>query len=60
VLPDVDARTMEAMVMHTCDGKERTELDWHALLGGHNAGFNIMKIWRADVGTTAVVEAVVA
>jgi hypothetical protein len=62
VLPDVNAGPTEAvidlMMMTICDGKERTELDWHELLG--KAGFKIEKIWRAEVGTTAVIEAVVA
>jgi demethylsterigmatocystin 6-O-methyltransferase len=62
VLPDVNAGSTEAVVdlimMTTCDGKERTESDWGELLG--KAGFKIEKIWRAEVGTTAVIEASVA
>jgi demethylsterigmatocystin 6-O-methyltransferase len=61
VLPDVNAGPTEAvidlMMMTSCDGKERTEGDWNELLG--KAGFKIEKIHRAEVGTTAVIEAVV-
>jgi demethylsterigmatocystin 6-O-methyltransferase len=62
VLPDVGCGFVEAMIdlmmMQVCDGMERTESQWHELLG--KTGFKIVKIWRADVGTTAVIEAVVA
>ncbi|TID27967.1 hypothetical protein E6O75_ATG00734 [Venturia nashicola] len=62
VLPDVNCGPLEASVdlimMTTCDGKERTEGDWHELLG--RAGFRIEKIHRAEVGTVAVIEAIVA
>lgn len=62
VLPDVSCGPMEASVdlimMTTCDGKERTEGDWHELLG--KAGFQIFKIHRAQAGTNAVIEAIVA
>jgi demethylsterigmatocystin 6-O-methyltransferase len=61
-LPDVGCGFIEAMVdlmmMQTCDGMERTESQWHKLLG--KTGFKIVKIWRADVGPSAVIEAVVA
>jgi demethylsterigmatocystin 6-O-methyltransferase len=61
VLPDVGCGFIESMLdlmmMQTCDGMERTETQWHELLG--KAGFKIVKIWRADVGTTCVIEAVV-
>jgi hypothetical protein len=49
---------IDLMMMVTCDGGERAESEWHALLG--NAGFKIDKIWRADVGTTGIIEASVA
>ena len=62
VLPDVGCGFNEAMVdimmMQGCDGMERTESQWHELL--KKTGFKIIKFWRADVGTTAVIEAVVA
>jgi demethylsterigmatocystin 6-O-methyltransferase len=62
VLPDVGCGFLEAMadlmMMQTCDGMERTESQWHALLG--NTGFKIVKIWRAEQGTTAVIEAAIA
>lgn len=62
VLPDVGCGFTELMVdlmmMQVCDGKERTESQWHELLG--KAGFKIVKIWRAQVGTTAVIEAALA
>lgn len=62
VLSDVNCGPMEAsvdlMMMTVCDGKERTEADWQELLG--KAGFKIEKIHRAQVGTSAVIEAVVA
>jgi hypothetical protein len=62
VLPDVGCGFVEAMVdlmmMQTCDGMERTETQWHELSG--KAGFKIVKIWRADEGSNAVIEAVVA
>jgi hypothetical protein len=62
VLPDVGCGYSEAMIdlmmMQLTDGKERTESQWHELLG--KAGFKIVKIWKAVVGTTAVIEAVVA
>jgi len=61
VLPDVGCGFSEAivdlMMMQTCDGMERTESQWHELLG--KTGFKIVKIWRAEEGTTAVIEAVV-
>lgn len=59
VLPDVNAGPIEGFVdlvmMTTCDGKERTEGDWHALLG--KAGFKIENIFKAEIGETAVIEA---
>ncbi|KAE9962613.1 hypothetical protein BLS_000114 [Venturia inaequalis] len=62
VLPDVNCGPMEAsvdlMMMTVCNGKERTESDWHELLG--KAGFKIENIHRAKVGTNAVIEAIVA
>ncbi|QDS72572.1 hypothetical protein FKW77_000844 [Venturia effusa] len=62
VLPDVNCGPMEAAIdlimMTVCDGKERTEGDWHELLG--KAGFKIEKIHKAEVGTTAVIEASIA
>ncbi|KAF2427851.1 S-adenosyl-L-methionine-dependent methyltransferase [Tothia fuscella] len=62
VLPDVNAGPVESvidlMMMTTLDGKERTEEDWYDLLG--KAGFKIVNIWRAEVGTSAVIEAAVA
>ncbi len=62
VLPDVGCGFFEAMIdlmmMQTCDGMERTETQWHELL--KKTGFKIVKIWRADAGTTAVIEAVLA
>ncbi|KIN07024.1 hypothetical protein OIDMADRAFT_15974 [Oidiodendron maius Zn] len=61
VLPDIGCGFSEAMVdlimMQVCDGMERTESQWHELLG--KTGFKIVKIWKADAGTTAVIEAVV-
>lgn len=62
VLPDVNCGPVEAMVdlmmMTTCNGKERTEGDWHQLLS--KAGFKIEKIHRAEVGAAAVIEATMA
>jgi hypothetical protein len=62
VLPDVGAGVSESMVdlimMQTCDGMERTESQWHELL--KKTGFKVVKIWRADEGTTSVIEAIVA
>lgn len=62
VVPDVGCGFSEAMVdlimMQVCDGMERTESQWYELLG--KTGFKIIKIWRADVGTSAVIEALVA
>lgn len=61
VLPDVDCGFSEAMIdltmMQICDGKERTESDWHEILG--KTGFKIIRIWKAKVGTTAIIEAVI-
>ena len=46
VLPDVGAGFSESMVdlimMQVCDGMERTESQWHELLG--KTGFKIVKI----------------
>lgn len=50
--------SIDLMMMTVCDGKERTESDWHELLS--KAGFKIEKIHRAEVGTAAVIEAMVA
>lgn len=62
VLPDIGCGYVEAMVdlmmMQTCDGTERTESQWHKLL--KEAGFEIIRIFRAQVGVTAVIEAVLA
>jgi hypothetical protein len=62
ILPDVSPGPTETAVdllmMTTCGGAERAELEWHELLG--QAGFKIEKIWRADVGTTGIIEASVA
>jgi hypothetical protein len=62
ILPDVGCGFAEAMVdlmmMQTCDGMERTESQWYELLG--KTGFKVVKIWRADEGNAAVIEAVVA
>jgi demethylsterigmatocystin 6-O-methyltransferase len=62
VLSDVSPGPTETLVdlimMTSCDGKERSESEWHALLG--KAGFKIERILRADVGSTAIIEASVA
>jgi hypothetical protein len=62
ILPDVGCGFNEAVVdlimMQVCDGMERTESQWHELL--RKTGFKIEKIWRADVGTIGVIEAVLA
>jgi hypothetical protein len=49
---------VDLMMMQTCDGMERTESQWYELLG--KTGFKVVKIWRADEGNAAVIEAVVA
>jgi demethylsterigmatocystin 6-O-methyltransferase len=62
VIKDVGAPFPEPMIdlimRHTCDGMERTEAQWHELLG--KSGFKIVKIWRPDEGFASVIEAVVA
>ena len=62
VLPDVSPGPTETAVdlimMTTCDGMERAEGEWHELLG--QAGFKIDKMWRAQVGTTGIIEASIA
>jgi hypothetical protein len=62
VLPDVGCGFNESMsdlmMMQIYDGKERTESQWNELL--RKTGFKIVKIWRAEVGTTAVIEAMIA
>lgn len=59
ILPDVGCGFIESMVdlmmMQTCDGIERIQLQWHQPF--EKSGFRIVKIWRADVGTTALIEA---
>ncbi|KAJ3546932.1 hypothetical protein NM208_g1767 [Fusarium decemcellulare] len=59
VLPDLNAGLLEShldlMMMTTCDGQERSESEWHQLLG--KAGFRIDRILRPEVGTTSVIEA---
>jgi hypothetical protein len=42
-----------AMMQHT--GMERNEDQWRQLLS--SAGFEIVRIWRAELGTTAIIEA---
>ncbi|RFU23739.1 hypothetical protein B7463_g12598, partial [Scytalidium lignicola] len=61
VLPDVGCGYREAMfdlLMMQGGGMERTETQWYELL--RKSGFKIVKIWRAEVGTIAVIEAVIA
>jgi demethylsterigmatocystin 6-O-methyltransferase len=62
VLPDVGCGFAEAMIdlimMQCCDGMERTGSQWYELL--EKTGFKIVKIWRAEVGSIAVIEAEVA
>jgi hypothetical protein len=40
------------MMQHT--GMERNEEQWRQLLS--SAGFQIVRIWRAELGTTAIIE----
>ena len=42
-----------AMMQHT--GMERNEDQWHQLL--LSVGFEILRIWRAELGTAAIIEA---
>jgi hypothetical protein len=42
-----------AMMQHT--GMERNNDQWRQLLS--SAGFEIVRIWRAELGTTAIIEA---
>jgi hypothetical protein len=42
-----------AMMQHT--GMERNEDQWRHLLS--SVGFEILRIWRAELGTTAIIEA---
>jgi hypothetical protein len=42
-----------AMMQHT--GMERNEDQWRQLLS--SVGFEILRIWRAELGTTAIIEA---
>jgi hypothetical protein len=62
ILPDVGCGANEAMIdlmmMQISDGMERTESQWHELL--RKTGFKIVKIWRPAIGTTSVIEAVIA
>jgi len=62
VLPDIGCgfaeATVDLMMMQLFSGMERTESQWHELLG--KTGFKVIKIWRADEGNTAVIEAAVA
>jgi demethylsterigmatocystin 6-O-methyltransferase len=62
VLPDVSPGPVETqtdlLLMMCCDGRERSESEWRALLG--KAGFKIEAILRADAGTTAIIEASIA
>lgn len=62
VLADVSPGPFETqidiMMMMVCDGKERSESEFAALLG--KAGFKIDKILRAEVGDTATIVASVA
>ena len=61
VLPDSGCGPGEALVdlsMMVLNGMERSETQWHELLG--KAGFRIMKIWKAEMGSTATIEAELA
>ena len=62
VLPDVGCPFVDSMVdllmMQAHSGMERTESQWHELLG--KTGYKIVKIWRAEEGHIAVIEAEVA
>lgn len=62
VLPDLNAGLFETqtdlMMMTSCDGQERSELEWHELL--EKAGFKIDRITKAEIGATAVIEASLA
>ena len=40
--------------MLTFAGKERSEADWRALF--ESVGLKLVKVWRAEVGTQAVME----
>lgn len=42
------------LAMLTFAGKERSEADWRALF--ESVGLKLVKVWRAEVGTQAVME----
>lgn len=58
VLPDSGIGQQEALVdlnMMILNGMERSKTQWQALLAV--AGFAIKKLWRAEVGSLATIEA---
>jgi hypothetical protein len=58
VLPNTGCSLLEAtsdLTMWACCGMERAENHWHSLL--ERAGFKIVRIIRAEVGSTGMIEA---
>ncbi|KAL8823106.1 MAG: hypothetical protein Q9191_006172 [Dirinaria sp. TL-2023a] len=49
---------MDLIMMSVFSSTERTEEDWHSLLEG--AGYKIVRIWYAEPGTDALIEAELA
>ena len=59
VIPDRGAHwmstSMDMIMMSVFSSCERTEENWYSLL--HGAGYRIVKIWIAEPGTEALIEA---
>jgi hypothetical protein len=58
VLPDSGCGQQDAVVdltMMLLNGMERSETQWRVLLNA--AGFRVVKIWRAQMGALATIEA---
>ena len=59
VIPDRNAHwlstAIDMVMMVNFSAKERTEKNWHSLLG--SAGFRILKIWTFEPGTESLIEA---
>jgi hypothetical protein len=45
---------MDINMLTLCSGMERTEKQWRELI--HQAGLTIMKIWRPESDTEAIIE----
>lgn len=56
--PSSWATSIDLTMLALVAAKERTEGEWQTLLG--ESGFKVVKIWREDHATEAVIEAEVA